>query len=220
MNRTELTQQFFDNLMAAKSTKIKHLHFEIYPRYRLLRINGRSAGRPDDFEIAFVDTVAKEIGYYLHVTKLDGDLGGKPLIHALPYRSTNWMHQFSMRGLPATILYDYLLPDFTAILSDGNPYAGGLFLWESTVSQTIAFGRKAYYIEESGTLRAIESREAHLDLHDELWSAPARGRINLAAISKKNLTLDANLPHLLEQLKPRMHIDTSKLVLGNGILNC
>lgn len=213
LTRQQLRQQFFEKMMDSPHRNItKRISVEVFPAYRVIRLEGRNSERLHDFEIALINTYSREIAYYVDVAYVDADFGGKPPIHALAYRSTDAAHKVALDGFAASVLFDCLVPDHTVILTDGNPTDGGPFLWESRISLAINYGRKAYFIQPDGVLRRLSSRDDHIALNDEIWSTPNAGKINLAAISGKELTAIADHDFLLNHLKPRMATQVTDLV--------
>lgn len=216
MNRKQLAQQFFDNLMDSPSDSIiKSISVEVYPAYRVFRVDGRLPGRPSDYEIALVNIHTREIAYYLDVALLESDLGAKTAIHALPYRSTNAGHRVALEGFASSVLFDYLVPSHTIILADGNQWAGGPFVWHSKVSQAIYYGRNTYFLQPDGALRRLASNEDHQRLTDELWSQDMCRQINLVAISRTELGERTDVGLLQRQIERRMHLNPEHLILGH-----
>lgn len=192
----------------------KKVSVEVFPAYRVLQLEGRLQGRSCDYEIALVNIHTREIAYYVDVAHLYGDLGSKPMIHFLAYRSPDASHSSALEGFASSVLFDLLVPNHTVILADGNHWAGGPFLWQSKVSQAIQYGRKTYFIEDHGSLRRLATHEAHQALTDELWSKDAGDQPNLAAISRQELSGHVDTTYLRRQLEWRMNVQTERLVLG------
>lgn len=216
MNRQQLAQKFFEDLMDFPSRNItKSLSAEIYPPYRVLRLDGRLPGRPLDYEIALVNIHTKEIVYYLDVAVLASNVGGKPLVHFLPYRSSNAAHSVALENFSASVLFDYLVPSHTVVLTDGNPFAGGHHQWSSRVSLAIFWGRRTYYIQRDGVLQRLNNHDDHQCLEDELWSDEGHHQVpNIALLSGKDLSGKLEICTLAHELERRMSIRPENLVLG------
>lgn len=212
--RQQSAQQFFDNLMDSSPRSIsKRISAEVYPAYRVLRVDGRFADRALDYEIALVNTNTREIAYYLDVAHLGTDLRGKPAIHALTYRSTDAAYKVALEGFATSVMFDCLVPDHTVILADGNLSAGGQFLWHARLSEAIHYGRKSYFIQADGHLRRLESGGDHQILTDEIWLAKNAGLINLAAVSSRDLVAQIDHESLACELKQRMSVCVNELIL-------
>lgn len=219
MTRLQLAQQFYENLMGARSSEItSELSIEVYPDYRVLRLDGRFSSRPKDFEIVLVDVSSREVVYYLDVALLGSHVGVKPLIHALPFRTTNADHQVALEGFSSSLMYDYLIPKYVAVLADGNQTAGGIFLWSSKISEATYYNRNAYFIESNGAMRRLTTQDDHQALSDELWSAGAEHNLNLAAIAQNELPDRIDTEPFMPLIIERMKINTSLMVLGQGNL--
>lgn len=200
--------------MSFPSRKItKQVSVEVYPAYRVLRFDGRIPGRPDDYEIALVNIQTRQIAYFVDIAHLGVDLGGKPTIHALAFRSTDAAHRIALENFAASVMFDLLVPNHTVILADGNLSAGGIFLWEARLSEAVHFGRKAYYLQEDGDLRALSSNDDYQALKDEIWSAESVGKLNVAVLSRKGLSSKVDYQALLRKLEPRMGVKVDELVL-------
>lgn len=187
---------------------------EVYPAYKVLRLDGRLAERPNDYELVLVNTISKEIAYYVDVALLDSRIEGKQAIHPLVYRSTNAAHSIALEGFGSSILFDCLVPHHTVILADGNHWDGGQFVWASRVSKAIGYGRKTYFIESDGALRRLNSHSDHQALNNELWDEDSGEQINLAVISKAELSGKADRDLLMRQLAGRMTVVTDRLILA------
>lgn len=179
----------------------------------MLRFDGRIPGRPDDYEIALVNIQTRQIAYFVDIAHLGVDLGGKPTIHALAFRSADAAHRIALDNFAASVMFDLLVPNHTVILADGNLSAGGIFLWEARLSEAVYFGRKAYYLQEDGDLRALSSNDDYQALKDEIWSAESVGKLNVAVLSRKGLSSKVNYQALLRKLEPRMGVKVNELVL-------
>lgn len=215
MRYSQRARKFFDELMSFPSKKItKQVSVEVYPAYRVLRFDGRHPERPKDYEIALVNVQTQEIAYFMDVAHLRTDLGGKPTVHALAFRSTDAAHKIALENFASSIMFDLLVPNHTVILASGNLSAGGLSLWQERLSEAVFFGRKAYYLQQEGLLRALSTNEEYQVLKDEIWSMDNAAENNIAVISRKELSGKADYQALLDELEPRMRTEAGNLVLA------
>lgn len=216
MSYSQRARRFFDELMSFPSKKItKQVSVEVYPAYRVLRFDGRHPERPKDYEIALVNVQTQEIAYFVDVAHLGTDLGGKPTVHALAFRSTDAAHKIALENFASSIMFDLLVPNHTVILASGNQSAGGIFLWQARLSEAIHFGRKAYFVQSDGNLRPLSSNADFQALRDEVWSLESTSETCLAVLSRKELSEQANYEKLLGELRPRMSVKVNEMILAS-----
>lgn len=160
--------------------------------YRLVRADGRIKSNLDTFELALLCDNTREVAYYnkVIVTSIC-DLSAKPATQRLIWRTPENRHRNAISGLSSNIFFNYILPRYDAILSDGNQSVFGKFFWESQISTALDLNKHIYFYKMmSAELEPITNREDFEILKDSIWGQSADHEFHLVIISQESLPLD------------------------------
>lgn len=104
--------------------------------YRFIRVDNRLS--PDLFELALVSDTDKYVAYYNKVDLRDDlYLGHHRVTQVLIWRTSIPKYDNSIRGLPAVVFFDYLLQNYTVIVSDNEQTGNGMRFWQSRIYEAL-----------------------------------------------------------------------------------
>lgn len=181
--------RLFDELGAAGPVEISDcLTRALPPNYQLLRVDGRLS--QDELEIALIETSTKAVVYYNRVEFI-GELGGRPVVQCLPWRTHVYLDSPIPSGLHGDILMSHLLDRYTVLLSDSELTASGEHFWQSQISRALHEKLSVYFwMADTGKLKQLtdtaQIEELKLLRSDEPGDIDQR----LVVISKIALSTD------------------------------
>jgi len=121
--------------------------------YELIRVDGRlSSG---EFEIALVNMNTTTVIYYNQVRYI-GDLGGRPVVQCLPWRTPVYLDPPIPSGLHGDVLMNHLLERYSVLLSDSVLTASGEHFWLSQISRALHEKLSVYFWQaDTGKLKQL-----------------------------------------------------------------
>lgn len=182
-------KRLFAEMSAAVSVDISGCLARHLPQgYELIRVDGRlSSG---EFEIALVNMNTATVIYYNHVRYI-GDLGGRPVVQCLPWRTSVYLDPPIPSGLHGDVLVNHLLDRYTVLLSDSMLTASGEHFWLSQISRALHEKLSVYFWQaETGKLKQLSNTVQLEDSRN--YKGEECGDIDqrLVAISKQPLPTD------------------------------
>lgn len=161
------------------------------PGYRLIRVDDRRESKIKTFEIALLCDITKQVAYYNYVSVTSiSDLNAKPASQCLVWKSPDILHKAATRDLPSAVFFDYILPKYDVIMSDGNQTSGGQFFWETQITTALQNGNQVYFYKMmSAELEPIKDRDDFDLLKDMIWGETEDHQHHLVLISTEKLPL-------------------------------
>lgn len=178
--------RLFDELGAAGPVEISDcLTRALPPNYQLLRVDGRLS--PDELEIALIDTSTNAVVYYNRVEFI-GELGGRPVVQCLPWRTHVYLDSPIPRGVHGDVLVNHLLDRYTVLLSDSEVTASGEHFWLSQISRALHEKLSVYFwMADTGKLKQLTDTAQIEELRLLRGDEPGDIDQLLAIISKMEL---------------------------------
>lgn len=221
--KRDLNMQLYNELSSA--ARIEDLQSScrnpVTPGYRLVRVDGRSTGENETFELALLCDATKEVAYYNRVIVTSiCDLNAKPATQSLVWRNPDIRHKSATRDLASNIFFEYILPRYDAILSDGNQTSGGQFFWETQITSAMQMGHHIYFYKMmSAELEPIKSRDDFDLLKDMIWGDADHYQHNLVLISQDELPLERKYKMPIEIIKELDKEDVANPIVNKNIDN-
>ncbi len=220
--KRDLNKQLFDELSSSLQTEDiqQSCKNPVPPGYRLLRIDGRIKSENETFELALLCDTTHEVAYYKRVIVTSiCDLNAKPATQSLVWRTPDIAHKAATRDLASNIFFEYILPRYDAILSDGNQTSGGQFFWETQITSSLQRGHHIYFYKMmSAELEPIKSREDLDLLKDMIWGDSDHHQHNLVLISEEELPLERKYTMPVEIIEELDKEDANTpIVVDNGL---
>ena len=214
-------RDLYQTLTSANPFDISHLiERDLPPGYRCLRVETppKSGQELPGFDIALVDDKSKSIIYYNAVIVMNiCDLNIKPASQSLIWRSRDEDHRSVLHDFARDVFFNYILPRYVGIVSDGNQSLGGRFFWESQVQAALSKNKSVYYYKMiSAELEPIKDKADLSLLKKHIWGEHKDFANNLVVISEADLPLsnDYKIPVVLVEESDK--IDATKLIEKKG----
>ena len=108
-----------------------------------------------------------------------------------------WRHSGSLisYGFAQHIFFDYLLPEYGALISDKEQTRDGKRFWSNAIAHALDLKKKVYFLDRrynSNTLHPIESSRDVKRYENDIWGTKAQHIYTFAVISNQELTLKGN----------------------------
>lgn len=141
------------------------------------------------------------------------DLNVKPASQSLIWRSRDEDHRSVLNDFARDVFFNYILPRYAAIVSDGNQSLGGRFFWESQVEAALSKNKSVYYYKMiSAELEPIKDKNDLSILKKHIWCEQKDFANNLVIISDADLPLsnDYKIPVVIVEESDKL--DAAKLI--------
>lgn len=193
---------------------------DLPPGLRCLRVETPPKAGQDlpGFDIALVDDNAQSIIYYNAVVVMNiCDLNIKPASQSLIWRSRDEDYRHVLNDFARDVFFNYILPRYVGIVSDGNQSLGGRFFWESQIQAALSKGKNVYYYKMiSAELEPIKTKVELNLLKKHIWGDHKDFANNLVIISDADLPLSSDYKIPVVIIRETDRADANKLIENKG----
>lgn len=189
----EKNREKYHALMSANLEVLSVNGVTLSAGYQLLRVDSQQ--KPNHFQIALVSNSRQEVVYYNDIAiNPDVSLNAKPATQVLVWRSSSPRHRTELYDIATAIFTQYLLQNYSVIVTDNHQTRDGYSFWQRRISDAIEGNFFVYaYNVMTTTLNLVPDLDAFEDLQDITWSEKDEAQFQLMIISSEELPLDKSI---------------------------
>ena len=190
---TESNKVIYRQLTKCDHQPVKILGLNVPQGFELIRVDERKNN--GDFEIALLDHANGLVAYYNEVTvNLDVVLNAKPVSQVCVWRSSKTNHRRAVSGIAKEIFLNYLLKDYSIVVSDNHQTMQGFAFWQDRIAEALDAELYVYAYEQlSGILNRVANESEFEQLIDHIWSHEDDAVNRLMVISGEPLPAKTDL---------------------------
>ena len=134
----------YDELTSSNPIDLgSNISMSIPAGYRFIRVDNRISS--ELFELALVSDTDKYVAYYNKIDLRDDlYLGRHRVTQVLIWRTSIPKYDNAIRGLPAAVFFEYLLRNYTVIVSDNEQTGNGMRFWQSRIYEALDLNSYIY----------------------------------------------------------------------------
>ena len=159
--------------------------------YRFIRVDNRISS--ELFELALVSDTDKYVAYYNKVDLRDDlYLGHHRVTQVLIWRTSIPKYDNAIRGLPAAVFFEYLLRNYTVIVSDNEQTGNGMRFWQSRIYEALDLNSYIYrYHLLDCHLEPIKNSDDLERMQNVIWGSDADHVNQLVVLSSIPLPVES-----------------------------